>query len=416
MKTNKKKKAFTLTELLVVVIIIGVLSAVVLPKFNKIIETRKTTEAEELMSAVRTEQEKRCALDKDYLTEISQLTEVLPSSETKNFTYSLSSTGIIASSKGKYAYQLQMPSYADGRICCENETECLKLNKDYPLCAELTSKADYDKGTACAGETSVKECTGVKPATNESCGNCGSRTRTVTCNTTTGTWDVGGWSACSGEGVCSVGETEQGSCSLGQTGVKTRTCTSSCAWSAWDTSSCQDTCSISNDEDRHCEDPQGSYTERGTWNNSNCTCSCPSGSSLNQDGECFVGRCPSLTATQKREFAQHCEQPQDDDAVVGVWNNSSCTCTCPPGSTLSSDGHCMTAGGGSSGSAYGWEFVSTDYCYNCAGCPTKTASCSSASDVGNTKYGNCYDDSDTGPYPDKTGYIWSWTVYECVEK
>jgi hypothetical protein len=99
---------------------------------------------------------------------------------------------------------------------------------------------------------------------------------------------VGGWSACSGEGVCSVGETEQGSCSLGQTGVKTRTCTSSCAWSAWDTSSCQDTCSISNDEDRHCEDPQGSYTERGTWNNSNCTCSCPSGSSLNQDGECYL--------------------------------------------------------------------------------------------------------------------------------
>ena len=42
---SKKKRAFTLTELLIVVIVIGVLSAVVLPKFNKIIETRKTTEA-----------------------------------------------------------------------------------------------------------------------------------------------------------------------------------------------------------------------------------------------------------------------------------------------------------------------------------------------------------------------------------
>lgn len=82
MKVNKKKKAFTLTELLVVVIIIGVLSAVVLPKFNKIIETRKTTEAEELMAAVRTEQEKRCALDKDYLADISSM---LPSPTTKNF-------------------------------------------------------------------------------------------------------------------------------------------------------------------------------------------------------------------------------------------------------------------------------------------------------------------------------------------
>ena len=64
--SHKRKKAFTLTELLVVVIVIGVLSAVVLPKFSKVVETRKTTEAEELMSAVRTEQEKRCALDKSY--------------------------------------------------------------------------------------------------------------------------------------------------------------------------------------------------------------------------------------------------------------------------------------------------------------------------------------------------------------
>ncbi len=58
-----KKKAFTLTELLVVVVVIGVLAAVVLPKFNKVVETRKTTEAEELMAAVRTEQERHCALD-----------------------------------------------------------------------------------------------------------------------------------------------------------------------------------------------------------------------------------------------------------------------------------------------------------------------------------------------------------------
>ena len=61
---KNKKKAFTLTELLVVVIVIGILSAVVLPKFNKVVETRKTTEAEEVMAAIRTEQEKRCSLNK----------------------------------------------------------------------------------------------------------------------------------------------------------------------------------------------------------------------------------------------------------------------------------------------------------------------------------------------------------------
>ena len=61
---NKNKRAFTLTELLIVVIVIGVLSAVTLPKFTRVIENRKVTEAEEMMSAVRTEQERRCAMDK----------------------------------------------------------------------------------------------------------------------------------------------------------------------------------------------------------------------------------------------------------------------------------------------------------------------------------------------------------------
>ena len=43
MKNNRKKKAFTLTELLVVVIVIGVLFAVVFPYFIKVIETVNIT-------------------------------------------------------------------------------------------------------------------------------------------------------------------------------------------------------------------------------------------------------------------------------------------------------------------------------------------------------------------------------------
>ncbi len=204
---NKKKKAFTLTELLVVVIIIGVLSAVVLPKFNKIIETRKTTEAEELMAAVRTEQEKRCAFDKPYLAEAEQLADILPSSSTKNFDYSFTNTGMIASSKGKYGYELKMPSYADGRICCENETECLKLNKDYPLCSELIAKTDYDDGTACEAAETVSggEPTCSKISYEESCpaGQTGKIIHTVNSNCeyeVTNTCE-----AESGTGTCTAG-------------------------------------------------------------------------------------------------------------------------------------------------------------------------------------------------------------------
>lgn len=169
MKNNRKKKAFTLTELLVVVIVIGVLSAVVLPKFSKVIETRKTTEAEEMMAAVRTEQERRCALDKDYTTDAATVN--LASLNTKNFKYTLKNTGIEAASTGKYGYTLKMPSYRDGRLCCDSAEQCAKLNKNYPLCSELTAKADYTSGAECsAGEVpdnTPKTCEG---SSTQACG------------------------------------------------------------------------------------------------------------------------------------------------------------------------------------------------------------------------------------------------------
>lgn len=119
------------------------------------VETRKTTEAEELMAAVRNEQEKRCALDKNYLTDINGLQDVLPAAQTKNFTYALLPAGIEARNKGGYLYTLKMPSYADGRLCCEDAERCGKLNKNYPLCSELVARADYQSSAACAGPSTA---------------------------------------------------------------------------------------------------------------------------------------------------------------------------------------------------------------------------------------------------------------------
>ena len=135
-KQNKNKRAFTLTELLIVVIVIGVLSAVTLPKFTRVIENRKVTEAEEMMSAVRTEQERRCAMDKPYTLNFDNLSDVVSSSNTKNYTYSLQAEGVSAQSN-KGDYTLKMLSYQDGSFCCEGD-DCTKLNKNYPSCDGLT--------------------------------------------------------------------------------------------------------------------------------------------------------------------------------------------------------------------------------------------------------------------------------------
>ena len=254
---KNKKKAFTLTELLIVVIVIGVLSAVVLPKFNKVMETRKTTEAEEVMAAIRTEQEQRCSLNKVYTKDFTSFIEnndiklaSVPGdtskAESNNFTYTLTGRRIKATSKDR-GYTLQMPSIADGRISCDGDY-CSKLNKDYPTRTELEAKADYMAVSpecgptdscdddALAGNTESCECTGTRPRS---------------CDTSTGTWT---WGECEGGSTAqtrsNVSFTPQ---NMGPTGCGKRTEKQVCSNGAWtwtnaeiigqpDTSGCQPLC------------------------------------------------------------------------------------------------------------------------------------------------------------------------------
>ena len=144
---NKKRtKAFTLTELLVVVIVLGVLAAVAVPKFTRVLETRRTTEAENMLSAVRTEQEKRCSLGQNYTGDFGKIETVAYArtgegrAQSANYTYALTETGASAVREGK-DYVLKMPSYKSGEICCEGEG-CESLNKSYRPCSEVTVEVD----------------------------------------------------------------------------------------------------------------------------------------------------------------------------------------------------------------------------------------------------------------------------------
>jgi len=85
--------------------------------------------------------------DKPYLTDLSNMSEIVKKTDTKNYQLTLQDKGVIASSKGNYSYNLQMPSYADGRICCDGD-DCAKLNKNYPSCKGFTYEPSPD---SCAG-------------------------------------------------------------------------------------------------------------------------------------------------------------------------------------------------------------------------------------------------------------------------
>ena len=188
----KKTKAFTLPELLVTVVVIGILAAAMLPRVYKIVEQRKTEEAEAWLAALRTEQEQRCVLDKRYVSDFTRLPGVLGTAEGKYFVYTLLPAGAEARRKGGYEYTLRMPSYEDGRLCCETPEACQRLGKNYPSCTDLTARADYHSGEECSTVKKIALCPGPD---SRPCGCQEKGRQTRTCDPVTDTWSE--WGECS---------------------------------------------------------------------------------------------------------------------------------------------------------------------------------------------------------------------------
>ena len=356
------RRAFTLTELLIVVIVIGVLSAVTLPKFNRVIENRKVTEAEEMMSAVRTEQERRCTLDQNYTTNFDSLSDVIASANTKNYTYSLQSQGISAKSNSG-DYTLKILSYEDGSYCCTG-AGCKKLNKNYPDCATLSFPTSNCAGTEGAITPPGTEPTPVEPEEPEcsdgavqgsqSCNGCGTQT-TQKC--------VGGkWVASLGE--CSktaeecASECTDGAVSGSQTcnGCGTQT-TQKCVGGKWvaslgECSKTQEECSTCTEgETRNGTTPclNGCGVElqqciNGEWKGVNCNlkpgAECPVG--YEQKTQCSDGKSFSIkrcNSSCKFEEIQACPELGCSDYNYKVSHKAEC---CP--SAPSTDSTCWTCG------------------------------------------------------------------------
>jgi prepilin-type N-terminal cleavage/methylation domain-containing protein len=76
---SKTRKGFTLVELAVVIVIIGVLAAFGVPRFLKSVERSKAAEAFSYLSAVRSSQERYLAQYGQYCTDLTQLDIQFPS-------------------------------------------------------------------------------------------------------------------------------------------------------------------------------------------------------------------------------------------------------------------------------------------------------------------------------------------------
>ncbi len=350
-----KKKAFTLTELLVVVVIIGVLSAVVLPKFNKVIESRRTAEAESVLRAVRNEQEMRCTLDKNYTTNKDNLA-VWPKRDSANYTYALNSQGMSATSKDK-DYTLEIKTYLDGGICCKG-SYCNSLNKDYPNCDDYEATPNT-KDCVPAGVEGEEEIE-AEPTPISTCepNNNGQASYTTECpsfqfgsqhypqvGSVKYVWDY--------EECAYVEQSSQCVCAApnGKSSYSENKCPSTQVGSyvyEWDTTSCSyiehNYCSPKcetrfnegYDKDQECTTGHGGLFPGGTWNEQTCDCECPEGTTLNREFYVCEPECDD-------GGAQSCEDPQrvaGYDTVAGTWDHNACTCKCPQGYKLDQYGQC----------------------------------------------------------------------------
>ena len=346
-----KKKAFTLSELLVVVIVLGVLAAVAVPKFTRVLETRKTTEAEGMLSAVRTEQEKRCTLGDEYSVKFASLPVAASlqrsterEAKSANYTYTLNGSGMQAQSSGK-DYTIKMLSYKDGGLCCEG-SYCNQLNKSYPSCGGVPAdecavripcsgsssrscgcqntgrqyrSCDENTGSWGAwGSCSVGACKSCSGAATRSCGCNNAGTQRRTCNVFTGTW--GGWSSCSvGECKDCVGSATE-SCGCNNAGVRYRTCNEMTGtWGSWGA------CSIG--ECKSCSGPSEQSCGCNNAGTQSRTCNEMTGT-WGSWGACSIGECQGCSESSKPATSESCgcnnggtrTRSVTCDQMTGTWN------------------------------------------------------------------------------------------------
>lgn len=130
-------KGYTLMEVLVTVLLIGILSAIAFPQYTKIVERQKGTEILQVLAALGQSQERYFAVNETYSKDFKFLDADITDRKTgrlatsailnsKNFTIYLSQDNSEAGAKitairnGTHSYKIER-IISTGKICCGDD-------------------------------------------------------------------------------------------------------------------------------------------------------------------------------------------------------------------------------------------------------------------------------------------------------
>ncbi len=301
--TKKSKKGFTLTEVLVVVLIIGVISAIAYPVYTKSINKSRAVEAINLLEMVRNKQIANFARRGEYLPNFTGIGQL-----TSNADAEVKTEGdAILTVNGKY------------ELAMNNATNCMSAAyvpaKGKP--ASFTFSSSYeDAGLGCDGD--ICKTFGNIVGSSSSVCNCGDKSCSSPYNLNAKTCACDCPLACT-EGGChdkNPARTETRNCGYNNSGTQTRTCPESCSsecstsWSSCSGQSCNEgTKPASTQNCANCGQKTQSVTcENGTWKASGF-------------GAC-IG---SKTETQACDSGYTGNKTRTcTNDVWGAWNTSTC--------------------------------------------------------------------------------------------